>query len=143
LASGCRVVEKPPDELDGTEGGGVLAARAKDDGVVVDADEARISDGDAVGVAAEVAVDLLGTAERALGVDDPAGVVTPRGRAARGAVVELVGEEAAGAQAFEAGEELPRNSAPRTWTGSKKSGRAATQILPSGARPPPVTMQWA
>jgi hypothetical protein len=46
------------------EGGGVPAAGAKEDGVIVDADEARISDGDAVGVEAEVAL-LTSGARRA------------------------------------------------------------------------------
>jgi hypothetical protein len=90
------------DEFSGTDGGGVLAAGAKDDGVVVDAHEASVADGNAMSVAAEVAIHLLGAAERALGVNDPALVVKPRAAAARGAVVEPVGEEAAGAHPFEA-----------------------------------------
>jgi hypothetical protein len=101
------VVEKPTDEFDGTDGGGVLAAGTKDDGLVVDADDARVADGDAVGVATEIAIHLLGAAERTLGVDDPALVVEPRAATARGAIVEVVREKPAGAQACEAVEELP------------------------------------
>jgi len=37
------VVEKPTDEFEGTDGGGVLAAPCEDDGLVVDADEARVA----------------------------------------------------------------------------------------------------
>ena len=37
---------------------------------------------------------------------------------------------------------LPRNTRLRTRTGRKKSSRPATQRLPSGESPPPVTTQW-
>lgn len=81
-ALGQTVVEKSADEFDGGNGRDVLTAGAKDDGVVVDADEASVADGHAMGVTTEIAIHLLGTPERAFGVDDPALVVQARAAAA-------------------------------------------------------------
>ncbi|ESY64380.1 hypothetical protein X743_31420 [Mesorhizobium sp. LNHC252B00] len=47
----------------------VLPAEA--DLSLVQAHEAAVGDGDAMGVAAQIGEDLFGTAERGLGVDDP------------------------------------------------------------------------
>jgi len=44
---------------------------AEGDLIVVDIDEAAVGDGDAMGVAPEIGQDLLWTAERRLGIDDP------------------------------------------------------------------------
>ena len=54
------VVEESAQEFDGGQRGGAVAAGAKHDGVVFDAQEARVANGYAVGVAGEVPVDLLG-----------------------------------------------------------------------------------
>ena len=78
---GQHVEQKSADELVGGEGAGLVAAGAEGDAVVGDAQQPRGGDGDAVGVAAEVAHDVLGAAEGALGVDDPVGSVWRRARA--------------------------------------------------------------
>ncbi|BCH12571.1 hypothetical protein MesoLj131c_68290 (plasmid) [Mesorhizobium sp. 131-3-5] len=53
----------------------VLPAEA--DLSVVQAHEAAVGDGDAMGVAAQIGEDLFGTAERGLGVDDPCDRLSP------------------------------------------------------------------
>jgi hypothetical protein len=50
---------------------------AEGDLVVLEGDEAMVGDGDAMGVAAEIAEDVMGTAERGFGIDDP--IVTEQG----------------------------------------------------------------
>ena len=70
-AGGQDVEEEAADELVRAERDGLAVLGGKADGVVVDGHEALIGDADAVGVAAEVAEDLLRRRRRALGVDDP------------------------------------------------------------------------
>jgi hypothetical protein len=69
----CRedVKEKATDELLGHESHGLSVLGREAHRGVADGEEAMVGEADAVGVAAEVAEDLLGTSERALGVDDP------------------------------------------------------------------------
>jgi hypothetical protein len=50
---------------------------AEGDLIVLEGDEAMVGDGDAMGVAAEIAEDVMGTAERGFGIDDP--IVTEQG----------------------------------------------------------------
>ena len=78
-ALGQHVQEEPADELVGGERhrlpafGSVdaIVLPAEGDAVVVGRDETAIGDGDAVGVAREIAQHLLGSGERVLGVDHP------------------------------------------------------------------------
>ena len=49
----------------------ILVAEA--DLAVVDVEQSLVGDGDAMGVAADVVEDLLGTRERRFGIDDPFG----------------------------------------------------------------------
>jgi hypothetical protein len=44
---------------------------AKSNLVVLESDEAMVSDGDAMGIAAEIAEDMMGASKRRFGVDDP------------------------------------------------------------------------
>jgi len=39
--------------------------------VVLESDEAMVGDGDAVGIAAEIAEDMMGATKRGFGIDDP------------------------------------------------------------------------
>ena len=55
--------------------GVVLAAEG--DLVILEGDEAMVGDGDAMGIAGEIAENMMGTAEGWLGIDDP--VLTEQG----------------------------------------------------------------
>ena len=50
---------------------------AEGDLVILEGDEAMVGDGDAMGIAGEIAENVMGTAEGWLGIDDP--VVTEQG----------------------------------------------------------------
>jgi hypothetical protein len=39
--------------------------------VVLESDEAMVGDGDAMGIAAEIAEDMMGATKRGFGIDDP------------------------------------------------------------------------
>ena len=60
------------EELLVGEGDGGVASGAENDALGVESDDARIGESDAMGVAADVAKELLGTTEGGLGVDNPA-----------------------------------------------------------------------
>jgi len=66
------VEEEAAEEFVVLQGDALRAASAEGDPRVVDADEAGIGDGDAVGVASEVVEDVERGAEAALGVGVPA-----------------------------------------------------------------------
>ena len=66
------MLEKAPQECEHRQRRRRITARTKGDAGGCDAQDAGVADGDPVRVATEAAVDLLGTAEGALGVDDPA-----------------------------------------------------------------------
>jgi hypothetical protein len=76
-APGQDVEQEPAKKLDPVEGHGSLSALAgivlvaERDLGVLERDQALIGDGDPVGVPGEVVEDLVGTAERRFGVDDP------------------------------------------------------------------------
>jgi len=78
----------------------------KDDGGVVDADETAIADRHAVGIAAEIAIDVLDAKEGPFCVDDPALFVEPGASPSCSAIGAFISEQAADAQALQAGEEL-------------------------------------
>jgi hypothetical protein len=69
--AGHDVQEESADELDRGKLTGLVVAGAEDDVVVVDAEDAVIGDGDAVGVEAEVAKEGIWLLEGSLGEDDP------------------------------------------------------------------------
>jgi len=54
-----------------------IISPAEGDMIVGEDDEAMVGDGDAMGVAGEIAEDMMGTAEGWLGIDDP--VLTEQG----------------------------------------------------------------
>ena len=76
------VEQHAPDELGRRQRHGLLAGRASPavvgvpeaHGVVVEAAQALVADGDPVGVAAEVVEDLFGAGEGSLRVDHPFGL---------------------------------------------------------------------
>jgi hypothetical protein len=78
-AAGEHVLEKAADELVGRERHGLEAVAAFDpvvfpfegDALVVERNETRVGDRDAVGVAGEIGEDGLRPGERPLGVNDP------------------------------------------------------------------------
>ena len=77
------VEEEAPDEFFGGQGHDLrlvavpAISKGKRDDSVFDVEDAVVGDGDAVGIAAEVAEDLVGSAERRLGVDDPRFLAKP------------------------------------------------------------------
>ncbi len=81
-------------EFDGRTGGVRAAAGAKDDGRIVDVDEAVVRDRDAMGVLVEIAKDLLRAAEGTLGVRDPTLSVEALPAPPRGAIGRVVVEHA-------------------------------------------------
>jgi hypothetical protein len=68
--------------------------------------------GDAVSVAAEVAVDLLGSAKGTLGIDDPTRVMQAPTSATSGASIIGVTEVPAGLECGKAGEEFAADVVP-------------------------------
>jgi len=84
---GQEVLQETADYRD--RGGGRVPAvlGVEGDGLVVDGHEPRVGDRDAVRVAAEVFVDMLGSVERGFGVDDPLGA---------GDAIEELGESSVG-----------------------------------------------
>ena len=73
-AAGQDVQEEAAEKLFGGKSDLLLAAGAEGDEVGIEGDEALIGETDAMGVAAEIAKDLIAVAERRLAVDHPAHV---------------------------------------------------------------------
>lgn len=77
-AVGQAVKQEPADELMRRQGhmprcvAAAIIAPAEGDAGIVGTDQAAVSDGDAVRVAAEIGEDMFGGTEGRLGVDDPA-----------------------------------------------------------------------
>ena len=119
------------------------------DAGVVEREEPRVGDRDAVGVAREIGEHGLGAGERALGVDDPfRSVAAARARrrrrrlSASGARSPKKARRPAACSAARPSRNSRRNRRESTRTGRKKPGRQAIQREPSGDRPPPGTMTW-
>ena len=151
------VQEKAADELGGVERHGPEPVAAFDPVVLpfeghaclVERDEPRVGDRDAVGVAREIGKHGFRPGEGPLGVDDPLGAAQRRERGVESALVGERREIAEEGQAagLHAGRRSPsrkrrRNRRDRTRTGRKKPGLQAIQRDPSGDRPPPGTMTW-
>ena len=114
-------------ELDGVEGQPFLFAAVlvvldgEGDLASLEVDDAVVGDGHAVGVAAQVAEDLLGSAEGRLGVDDPVLAVEAVAEAPPPAIVGQIpgaaveAQVARGACLFERGEELAAVAGTRGW----------------------------
>ena len=100
------------------------------DALVVERDETRIRDGDAVGVEGEIGEDGLWPGERPFGVDHPFGAAQRRERGAEGALVGERGEvaeegEASGRmQGREPVEEEPAEQARQHPHGQEEAGLA-------------------
>ena len=123
------VKQKAADELVGAKGHHLLLVvvaiilPAEADPALGKTDQAAVGDGDAMGIAAEIIKHLLGSAERSLGVDDPAnGAQRPQ------AGSEDFGRRQAGQIAKKL--ELAR-IVSRLEAGQKKPGRDATTPLPA------------
>lgn len=126
--------EEAPEELVCRKGDGLLTASAERDAAIVERDEAAVRESDAMGVAAEIAEDLLGAAEGTLGVDDPSRpmelVLHPREsrlRRERGGG-PLEPERAAVVKAIEAGEELPAEEGAEHANGKEKVGASGDPL---------------
>lgn len=119
-ALGQQVFEKAPNEFGRCDGGGFFTAGTEDDGVFIGADESGIADGDAMGVAPEIAVNLLGSTEGAFGVDDPTLFVQLRAAAAGGASISVVAELALTDKIFEGGEKLAAKQSAQNAHGKKE-----------------------
>ena len=123
----------------------VLPAEA--DVIVAELDQAAVGDGDPMRVAGEISEDLRGTGKGRLGVDDPFDPPQRRevrleaGRAVRGSSSPKNCSLPAPCSASRPCRNKRRNRRDSTRTGRKKLGRHATQRVPSGAMPPPGTMQ--
>jgi hypothetical protein len=78
------VLDEAVQKVDGMQALGLAVLGAEGNGVRTDIDEPTVSDGDAMGVTAEVAKEMLGAPEGPLGVDAPALVCEPRGQAFAG-----------------------------------------------------------
>ena len=146
------VEQEAADELVGAPGHDLRLAvvamvlPAERDFILGHGHQARIGDGDAMGVATEIGQHLFGPAERRLRIDHPfdapqvAEATSEAGRF--GEVGEIAAEaELAGVEGG-ASRNSRRNSRERTRTGRKKPGRQAIQRAPSGDGPPPGTTQW-
>ena len=104
-------------------------------------DQTLVGDGDPIAIAPEVVEDLLGPGKGRLAVDDPVlscrlaesiGGLGPRSCASR--------RRQGPARAC--GGACPGRLFARIRTANRKPGFAETHRVPSGWRPPPVTMQW-
>ncbi len=76
-----------------------------------------------MGIAAEIAVDLLGTTKGTLGVDDPALRIESLASFASGAPGEIIDEDAARLQLFDAGEKFAAKECAKDVHGKKKIER--------------------
>lgn len=91
IAVGQHMLEKATDEFGGIECHqaeflGPVVPPAESDFAISDVGDSVVGDGDPMGISAEIVEDLLWTAERLLGIDDPlvtTGLANPRGIAAR------------------------------------------------------------
>ena len=112
-----------------------VVAPAEADLSVVDGEEAVVGDGDAVGVAAEVVEDLLGTGEGPLGVDDPLGPAEGLEGAGKGGGVVEGGEgvaelESAGEEGLlEEFKEEAAEQAGEDANGEEEAGAAANPAV--------------
>jgi hypothetical protein len=111
-------------------------------------DQAAVGDGDAMGIAAEIIEHLLGSAERALGVDDPANCAQrpqPGSEGGwRGQVRQIAKEpELARLEGhLEAGHEKPAIETRQHLYRQKEAGAQPIQRVLSADGPPPGTTQW-
>jgi len=133
-----------------------LAAGAEGDEVVGDRRQARVRDGNAVGVEAEVGDDLLGTAEGLLGVDDPLLTGEAAGEKAERLRIELGVFEGTGLEEIdERGEELAAEECRESFGGEEVVLRCAHPAIgvdieaatgddgmDVGMEPPSVTIPW-
>jgi hypothetical protein len=72
---GQDVEQEPPDEFVGLQRDGPAALGSKANAIVIEGNQALVGDADAVGIAAQIAEDLLGSAKGGLGVDVPVDVI--------------------------------------------------------------------
>ena len=155
-SSGCggslgqHVHQEAADELVGRERHGLVARGAFDpivlpfegDAVVIACEQAAIGDGDAVGVAGEIAQDFLGPAERPLAVDHPL-AVAQWCQIGREGLARRAGHDCRRTAACRRNER--RGASPETAGGTsgenlrEEIARPAPTHLPSSDKPPPGT----
>ncbi len=134
-AVGQAMQQEAPDELAGVECrqpcciAMPVIAPVEGDAGLVGADQPAVGDGDAVRIAAEVGKNMLGRAERRLGIDDPAPAALELQRTGEGRGIAQAGERSEERQLAWAcavssrSRNSHRNSRERTWTGRKQRGR--------------------
>ncbi len=118
------VVEKAADEFDGED---TRCAREQVRKTTLASSRWTrrwVRDGDVVHVMAEIPKHLLRSAEGTLGVHDRALLIEALAAAACGAIRDVVLERVLRDQGGKTREKLAAKSRPRTWTGTRKSGRA-------------------
>jgi len=118
------------------------------DAVILEADQAMVGDGDAVGVAGQVLENVFRSAERRLGIDDPIlheelSQETPEAFRCceflkRAMELELALEQ----KLLEFRGDLATEDAAQNTNGQKEREEATIHREPSRARPPPGTTQW-
>jgi hypothetical protein len=109
---GEHVEREAANEFVGWDGAASLAAGAKGNEGVADREQARVGEGNAVGIEAEVGDDLRGAAEGLLGVDDPGLTGEAAGEGAEGPGIEAGVPEGAGLEEGDQGvEELAAKEA--------------------------------
>lgn len=129
------VLQEPAHELMAGDAAGPPSVRlpmlvADRDGLVVDADDAGVGDGNPEHIAGEVVERGLLAASPDRAMDDPG--LGPCG----------LGQDEIGTVRLERGPELARTSLAEVLTGTRKALRAGCQDAPSSEMPPPVTRQW-
>ena len=132
---------------------GTLAARdsraTKGDSGRRHRNETAVGDGDAMGVTGKIGKDLFGPCEGRFGEDDHSlrrgasrCAAKPRAVSKGRETIEEAELATARCAACKHLQEQPAIKTESTRTGRKNPGRQATQVSPSGASPPPGTMQW-
>jgi len=152
-ALGQHVHQEPPDELVRGERHrlppagpvGAVVLPAERDAVAIGRDQTAIGDGDAVGIAREIAQHLLRPGERVLGVDHPFASAQrrqePLERSSVGDACSPKKLKRPSAWALASfARNRPRNRRESTLTCTRKRGRLAIHREPSSDSPPPGTI---
>ena len=141
-AVGQDVEQEAADELVGTKGHHLLLVvvaiilPAEADPAFGKTDQAAVGDGDAMGIAAEIIQHLLGSAERSLGVDDPANAAqrpqpgSEHGWRGQARQIAKEPELARIERRLEAGQEKPAVETRQHFDRQKEAGAAADPAAP-------------
>ena len=152
---GQHVHQEAADELVGIERHHLVALGTFDavvlplegDAVVIDRDQAAVGDGDAVGVAREIAQHFLGTAEWPFAVDHPFAVAQRRQICGEGLCIgqrSMLAEELQLSGVMSGDELLQEQPAEQARQHAHRAGRSSAgrrpSLSPSSEMPPPGTI---